>query len=185
VLKSYGYLKYDPINQSTRTDSWWAILKCNKDLVNYYRQMIEKEATKVVPSYALFGQSGVINDGYWKVTRRGVKIQGSAWGAHVSVIRGESPKNKNLWGSFENERIEFTYNPEYIDTNGVHWWIRVKSERLEEIRVQLGLGSCPRSVRCGTRAPLHITIGRDIEAEPRERKFIIPVIKRRRIKQDV
>jgi hypothetical protein len=67
----------------------------------------------------------------------------------------------NLVG--ENERIEFTYDPEYLNTNGRHFWIRAVSPRLEEIRTELGLTPQPTYFhrKSGTVRvnPFHLTIG--------------------------
>lgn len=173
MFKSYGYLHYDPESirgRKTRSDPWWAILKCDRGLVLYYQSLILTQASKVVASDTLFGGLGET----WEVFRRGIRLTESAWGAHVSVIRGEKPlKNKNLWGRYQNEKIEFTYDPRYLNTNGSHWWIRVQSERLMEIREELGLTPQPGFVdKYGNFKvvnPFHITIGRDVEAAPSTR----------------
>jgi hypothetical protein len=84
---------------------------------------------------------------------------------HISVVRKEVPKNLELWGKYEGERVEFYYDPEDICTDGNYWWINCYSLRLEEIRRELGLK--PKwSLREPPRpfgATFHTTIGNQKE----------------------
>lgn len=163
MFKSYGYLKYDPDNKQTRTEPWWALLKCDYGLVNYYRHLILK-------SYGLEFTSDILTDKIdaetkkvWPIKVLDARTNTSAWGPHISVIRGEKPVNREYWKRYENERIEFTYDPEYLNTNGRHFWIRAVSPRLEEIRTELGLTPQPTYFhrKSGTVRvnPFHLTIG--------------------------
>ncbi len=160
MFKSYGYLKYDPSNRETRTEPWWALLKCDYGLVNYYRYMIKKNQAMEVYS-DVWSRDIEINK-RWPVKVLDSRLHLSAWGPHISVTRGEAPPNPKLWGKYENEKIEFTYDPRYLNTNGRHYWIRAVSPRLEEIRRELGLTPQPtyydRSGKLRVN-PFHLTIG--------------------------
>jgi hypothetical protein len=91
------------------------------------------------------------------------------------VIRGERDFNSAkqqgvppvkaspLWGKYENKRVWFEFDPQYLNTNGKHWWIRVISPELESIREELGLTPQPtyfhRNSRTWRVNPFHLTIG--------------------------
>lgn len=58
---------------------------------------------------------------------------------HITVVRKIAPKNLNLWGKYEGEKVEFWYDPD-IKTDGVtYWWLNAYSKRLEEIALELGV----------------------------------------------
>ena len=124
---SSGSLIYDPQSLSVPTPGlWWLILECSPDLGRYYRQMVFKYT--------------------------GQKLQKPAWDTHISVVRGEEPLKKELWG--RKEIVEFSYDPKLL-TNDEYYWLEVKCDRLLDIREELGL---PRIPKIG----LHLTIGRKI-----------------------
>lgn len=78
----------------------------------------------------------------------------SKYRPHLTVIRTgrEKPVNNNKWGLYRNFEIEFQYDP-YIYIEDVYIWINASSERLEEIRLELGL---PRHYSYSNK--FHITI---------------------------
>ena len=57
---------------------------------------------------------------------------------HISVVRKEIPTNLDAWGKYENELIAFTYEP-ITWTDHKYVWFDCYSDRLQEIRVELGL----------------------------------------------
>lgn len=59
---------------------------------------------------------------------------------HVTVVRPERdvPLNLTAWGKYEDERIEFFYEPG-VRRGKVFYWLRVCCTRLEDIRLELGL----------------------------------------------
>lgn len=121
-------IKYDP-KVLNATDAmfkkWWMIATVDGDFTEYYA---------------------------WHVNKRtGLLFQKPAWGAHISVIRGEEPLN-NKWMLHDGKEIVVQYDPD-LRTNGEHWWANVKSEQLLDIREELGL------TRIGEFG-LHMTIGR-------------------------
>lgn len=169
MFQSFGYLKYDPKNIETRYKDWWLILKCDDGLTAYYRYWIEKEYPYQVPSYRWLDKAEIENDLKisWMITQHGVRTIRSAWGSHVSVIRGEKPENPDFWQKYENRKIKFEFNPEYISTNGKHWWVKVFSPELESIRMELGLTPQPMFFHRQSKEqrvnPFHLTLGHSVE----------------------
>jgi hypothetical protein len=168
-MKSFGYLKYNPTHDRTKFKDWWAILKCNKDLINYYQYWIGKSVLKGVHSDNWIEKTklDIKPKSSWPIYCSGIKLTRSAWGSHISVIRGEKPKNISAWKKYDGKKIWFEYDPLYINTNGKHWWVRIKSPELEKIRLELGLPNQPTSFnkRRNKKSvnPFHLTIGRVVE----------------------
>lgn len=125
-------IQYDPVPLSGKAETmskpWWMIATCEGDLTEYYAWFVKQ--------------------------RTGIMIQRPAWGAHISVIRGEEPPNKELWGKHQGKEITVIYDPD-VRTNGEHWWMRVHSADLLDIREEIGL---PKFGMFN----LHLTIGRPI-----------------------
>lgn len=165
MLRSFGYLRYDPKNLETKYKDWWIILKCDEGLSAYYRHWVEKEWPFEVSSKDWLEKAEVESEVQvaWPMTQRGVKLTKSVWGTHVSVVRGEEPQDKRLWKKYENRKIHFEYDPEYLNTNTKHWWIRVFSPELESLRLELGLTPTPMAFNprqnSWNPSPFHITIG--------------------------
>lgn len=172
LCTSYGYLKYDPRHKNTRNDSWWLILEVGHGLVKMNKWLLEKEGTKVVSSDDAFGHTYTRT---WPVVKRGVKVSESAWKPHVSVVRGERPRNKRDWKKYNGKKVWFKYSP-LIIRGGPYYWLEVYSNELEFIRKELGL---PRlssgfdfeyyeknGVLIKRKPMLHLTIGKDIDAPP-------------------
>jgi len=70
------------------------------------------------------------------------KLIRPAWREHVTVIRDEEPPNKEAWAAYNGEIVTIDYSLE-AKTDGLHYWLPVRSPRLTEIRVELGLGPEP------------------------------------------
>jgi hypothetical protein len=152
-LQGYGFLNYEPVHPSTRSAKWWAILSVPGDITKYYRSLIEKNAYIDVRSNDWL-ESIDLNfkvEKEWIVKAK-TKVTGSAWGSHVSVVKNEIPPNIKYWKAYQNKKIYFEYDPQYLNSNKKHWWIKVFSKELDDIREELGLPIEPNS-------PLHITIG--------------------------
>ena len=58
--------------------------------------------------------------------------------AHISVVRKEEPIHVEYWGRYEGQEVEFRYGHK-IYHGEVYWWLNCWCERLEEIRLELGL----------------------------------------------
>ena len=120
-----------------RRTEWWSILEVPGGIADYYRNMVEK--------------------------RYGIELCQPSWGAHVSIIRGEKPRDDlmHLWKKYDGKRVEFEYAayPRYNgDTrvvtkhdSGAFWFLDVHCEFLTDIRKELEL---PYDWK------LHLTIGR-------------------------
>jgi hypothetical protein len=156
TYKSYGYLKYDPISETTRQDPWWLVVMCPMGLALFYQWLIEREASKIRNSKDLLGV------GDFPVMSRGVRVHKSVWGPHISLVRGEKPLNKKAWNKYDGKKVYFEYTP-MVGTNGCHYWLPVYSDEFVKIREELGLSKEPR-------APFHFTIGRDIESPPSKQR---------------
>lgn len=178
LYTSTGVIRYDPRHTKTRHDDWWMIVECGRGLVLTYKWLLDRDGTKIVPSDHLFDV-----DTRYPVIQRGVKVSESAWKAHISVVRGEKPRNPDAWRKYEGKRIKFQYSP-MVQTNGAHYWLPVISDDLDDIRQELGLTKVARSYRPGNPeryrdhrgqmirrpAQFHLTIGKDVDEHPRDRK---------------
>lgn len=104
------------------------ILNIDQGIVDYYRNLI--------PKY------------------HGVQPQKHA--GHVTVVRTnlEQPTNMAAWGKHQGETVSFEYNPE-IQHDGTYWFLNAASQRIGEIREELGL---PR-FRFADRHYYHISLG--------------------------
>ena len=119
MYKSSGRLLYDPTAEKqvkTREDPYWLILECDAGISLYYR--------------------------YWLKKAKYIDMIKPAWGAHISITRGEKITNKDAWKKHSGKKIDFEYVPE-VKSNGKHFWLSVISKELEEIRTELGLSPTP------------------------------------------
>jgi hypothetical protein len=116
-------------------NSWWAVAEVDREIVRYYSN--------------------------WVYRRFGLKLYGSRWSPHITIIRGEEPPNKDLWGKYDLDNWEFEYDiSPHRDRDSVFWWIDVKCERMLDLREELGLPRFPEY-------NFHITVGRE---HPKEHK---------------
>jgi len=90
------------------------VLSCDTEIANYYRSLIPKH----------------------------IRHMGQRYPAHITVVRSgrETVKNPKAWGRHEGEMIEFEYDP-YVKIGKVYIWLDAYSDRLKEIREELGLES--------------------------------------------
>lgn len=129
MYKTTGKIIYDPKVAVGKNDTmfkpWWMIISFGCDISDFYAWLVK--------------------------ARTGIKLQPSAWGPHISVIRGEEPVDKSLWGLRNGDLVDVTIDPD-MRTNSKHWWLRVYCEEAKQLRESLGLS------RDGT-FNLHLTIG--------------------------
>ena len=123
--ESVGTLVYDPYRPGLKTrNAWWCILNVDTEIASYYR--------------------------WWVKSRHWITLYPPAWKPHISVVRGEMPREaslRQLWGKYAHERVEFAYGNEpklatgrqYAADDGQLWYVEAWSERLQEIRAELGL----------------------------------------------
>jgi hypothetical protein len=74
---------------------------------------------------------------------------------HITVLRAEYEPVQDMthWGEHEGEAVSFEYDPDF-NIDGMFIMLDVYSDRLEEIRMELGL---PHTDNCFLN--FHITIG--------------------------
>lgn len=135
MYRSTGIARYSPKaarESFTKVSSkWWMILDTCQGLADYYRYWWNQNNKAIGPKLAKCG-----------------------WTSHITIIRDEEPKHKELWAKYTGEEIEFTYMP-VVEGNGNYFWINVSCDRALEIREELGL---PQQLVY----PLHISIGKAI-----------------------
>ena len=96
---------------------------------------------------------------YRSLIPKSVSVSIPAYNPHISVVRKEVVPNASFWQKYQNEIIEFEYDP-YIQFGTVYCWLDVYCLRLEDIREELGMHrlsdiTCPPDKRpC-----FHTTIG--------------------------
>jgi hypothetical protein len=78
---------------------------------------------------------------------------------HISVVRHEQPNMEN-WGKYDGQPVEFFYS-NIVHRGTVYWWLNAFSNRLEEIRLELGLPVSSPYTRPpdGFEKCFHITLG--------------------------
>ena len=167
MFTSYGRLRYDP-KFCKRFDPWWALLECNDHDYNLYRWLIKQRRSYKMHSADWLKMVGLPeSDKVWTVDVPYGPVVRPAWGTHISVVRGEKPSNPDAWRKYQGKRFKFTYDPEYINTNGRHWWFRTHCPELEEVRVELGLTPQPTYVHRYTKRTkinhMHLTFGKNVE----------------------
>lgn len=111
TFKSKGTLWFDP-QKGKRFDPWWALLITEEDIVDYYRWILKK----------------------WGIDTEPNKL----WGPHISVIKGQEPADKTLWGT-QFEPVEFWYTNQIRFDNDKHAWLDCFSPEMYDIRIKMGL----------------------------------------------
>lgn len=82
---------------------------------------------------------------------RSIKLQRPKIGAHITIVSGKHEDfiDKSCWNKYNN--IIIKYHP-FVETNGEYFWLKVKCEKIHDLREELGL---TRNLK----HPLHLTIG--------------------------
>lgn len=139
MFKANGRIVYDPPRPGLKLKrDWWCILDIinGHDLCRYYR--------------------------WWVYRQYMIDLVDPAWGAHVSIIRGERPNDDkmNLWKKYNGQKVDFNYSHNVRwagDKTGVHWrdavfwFVDVDAPHLLNIRKEMDK---PYDWN------LHLTIGR-------------------------
>jgi hypothetical protein len=99
-------------------------------------------------------------------------VQGTRFPAHVTVVRAERDKPTDLsaWGKYEGQKVTFEYEP-YVHVGWIYYWLEVWCDRLEDMRVELGLGRVSEWTRPpgGRKRCFHTTIGNRKHVGPHPR----------------
>jgi len=79
-------------------------------------------------------------DYYRSLVPKAISLTRQRYGAHITVVRPykEWPTNLEAWGRYEGEEVSFQYT-NTIWFGRVYAWLDCYSERLEQIRSELGL----------------------------------------------
>jgi hypothetical protein len=126
VHASSGQLDWEFGKGTKLWQPWWAIVLCDQGIIDYYG---------------------------WLCRRNGLNLQkGSAYGAHISFLRGEEPLNKELWGDATGP-VSFHYAHQARWDNERHVWLDCWSDQLNDLRAYLGLPTKKKM-------SYHLTIGR-------------------------
>lgn len=128
--KSSGKLVYSP-KTHLRSSERWLVLMCDDELSAYYRCLFRREFP-------------------WKP-----KLIRPVWGTHVSIIRGETIPNPDIWGIGKDKIVHFEYESSVKD-NGEYYWLKVYCDELAALRQAYGLSRHPQF-------GFHLTIGRTSE----------------------
>jgi hypothetical protein len=101
-----------------------------------------------------------VADFYRKLIPKYNYVQPQMYPAHITVVRTakENPKNMNVWGKYEGEEIPFSYD-NYVYNNRTYWYLNVQSDRIGDIREELGLPRFRFGELGADRRGYHITIG--------------------------
>jgi len=131
-IKGTGKLIYNPerpgMRKSRQHDEWFLAVNVDPQIAEYYR--------------------------WWVYKRFMLQLQHTAWHPHVTVLDGRrsvKPQNRKNWEKHSGEIIHFEYSPN-IEQHWKFWCLPVKSERLQEIKRELGFNDAE--------SKLHVTIGR-------------------------
>jgi hypothetical protein len=87
-------------------------VEIDEELANYYRSLIPKYFPYLKPR----------------------------WPSHITVVRTEkeTPVNREHWGKYHGQEIEFQYDP-IIRSGKMYYWLNIWCVELENIREELGL----------------------------------------------
>lgn len=126
-----GVIRYDPPRHGMKKNTnYWCILELPEDLIKYYQ--------------------------YFVKTDLHIPIADPSWGAHVSIVRGETPPNHGVWKKYDGKKVKIKYYP-YIHVKkdpkkeGLYCFIDFEVPFFHKIRRELGL-ECKYT--------FHFTIGR-------------------------
>lgn len=107
---STGTVWYDPGKGERFFEPWWALLRCDEGIIDFYS---------------------------WLLLKHGVEIErGSRWGSHISFVKGEPGIN---WQYCDGKQLKFHYSNIIRRDNGRHAWLDCWCPELHEIRSELGL----------------------------------------------
>jgi hypothetical protein len=133
MIQCVGKLVYNPPRGKMKVNPWWLVLDIEPELTRYYRWWVERQY--------------------------GIVLCKPAWDAHVTVVRGQEPEHKELWGKHADKEIVFSLQPgvrQSGDTTGwdrpdSYWFVDIFSSELSDIMVELGFPE---------KEKYHLTVGR-------------------------
>lgn len=101
-----------------------------------------------------------ISNFYRKLIPKYNYVQSQMYPAHITVVRTakEIPTNMSVWGKYEGQEIPFTYD-NHVYNDKTYWYLNVQSDRIGDIREELGLPRFRSGELGADRKSYHITIG--------------------------
>lgn len=166
-----GIMIYDPRRgaMKNRTE-WWAVVELDRSITDYYRwwankyinplRYTEEDRYKPTPD----GKNRTYT--WHELKDKREDLLEPAWGAHMSIIRGEKPRPElmHLWKKYHGQEVEFKYSNNVRfsgDTGntpeekvGVYWFVDAVCDVGKTMRDELRLPS---------NWTFHITVGRTNE----------------------
>lgn len=103
----------------TSAREWWMIAEVDDEIGRYHRELFS----------------------HWS---KAEKLSMPEWGTHVSLVRGEHPRNADKWHEWDGKIIHFTYGHELQTMSHTpYMWVEAKCPDAEAIRLELGLSKEP------------------------------------------
>lgn len=100
---------------------------------------------------------GIVSYYRWLLPRS-IRTNRQMYAPHISVVRKQIPLKLDAWKMHEGELIHFSYE-HFIYSSEVYFWLNVFSQRLIEIRRELGLSDTSKLSRPpDERECFHITV---------------------------
>lgn len=140
-FEATGTIIYDPRRTGLKKrNEWWCVIQVEEDIASYYRHLANTH----------FNPFKVESD----------PIIRQSWDAHISVIRGEKPKDDkmHLWKKYHGQKVDFKYsidvgvtNQPTAFSNDTFLYLRVKCDMLMKIREEFGVRTSHNP---------HLTIGK-------------------------
>jgi hypothetical protein len=92
-----------------------------------------------------------------KLRHKNKIVTPSAWGPHVTLVRGEHPTSQGeiLWGFRQNQQVNLWVDSDLKTNHRGYWWVDIKSKELNKYRKELGLNPRPT-------IQFHLTIGKEV-----------------------
>ena len=100
----------------------------------------------------------------WFLTKKfgtWMTLQRPMFGLHVTVVKGDEHIHKDklhLWKKYHGQTVELEYDPIAVERHWHFWSMSVRSQKLQDIRYELGLRLDYR---------LHLTFGRQYDWMPK------------------
>lgn len=96
---------------------------------------------------------------YRKMIPKYYYVQPQMYKAHITVVR-TNKENPTIavWNKYNGEEISFKYDNQ-IRTDGTYWYLNAYSEKIGDIREELGLPRFRFGELGAERSSYHITIG--------------------------
>lgn len=141
VLKVDMQLEYDLMDRkgsNKKSVPWWLIASTRCDLDAYLAWFFKKKT--------------------------GIELQRPKYGAHVSIVKGEEPFNKEFWSKRQGEIVTVYLDLE-VRSSGHHWWVRAHCPEFIQVRQELGLTPF-------TDITFHLTMGYPMPSWAEESKIV-------------